>query len=100
MQRTFSHTFNAKVGDNVEFSLPENATTGFLWHINADKALDTLETKEDLPEPGVIGGGYTRKFNVSSKKAGTFKMHAELKQAWDQHEHPAEIHTFEFNFAD
>lgn len=100
MQRTFTHTFNAKVGESVEFSLSENATTGFLWHVDADKALEIIETKEDLPKPGVIGGGHTKKFNFSCQKAGTYKMQAELKQPWDQHEHPAEIHKFEFNFVD
>lgn len=100
MERSFQHQFSAKVGESVSIALPENANTGFIWSVNADDALEIEKDAKDLPEENVVGGGYTRIFNVSTQEAGTFNMQAELKQPWDLHEPPAEIHTFEFNFVD
>lgn len=90
-------TFQSRVGEAVEFSLAENASTGYVWSIKVDDGLEVSETK-DGGHPNSIGGYYSRNFNVCADKVGTYTLTAELRRPWEDTP-PVEVQTFEIGFS-
>lgn len=77
-----------ETGDILQISLPENGTTGYIWHLEGPVAsgasIDDDVVKKDST---AMGAGGTRKIKWLFVKAGTYHLHYELKQAWN----PSEI---------
>lgn len=73
---------SAKVGDTIEISLSENASTGFVWEVDrADKLslIDKTSRKADRPMPGAAG---TAIFRFAFTAAGSGALALKLWQPW------------------
>jgi predicted secreted protein len=57
----------ARVGETIEITLPENPTTGFIWHIDHDDG-GGLVTSDFKPAGGGVGAGGTRTFRITPRR--------------------------------
>ena len=89
--------FQSKVGEAVEFTLPENGSIGYVWSVKADGGLDVSSTLNG-GHPNAIGGYYARNFNVNAENVGVYTLTAELKRPWEDVP-PLEVQTFEIGFS-
>jgi inhibitor of cysteine peptidase len=82
----------AHPSDEIVLRLPENATTGYRWHV--DRAEGILEQEEDdyerppgWDEPGPdvqIGRGGVRRFRFRVCAPGTSRLELKHWQEWDE----------------
>lgn len=74
---------SAHAGDVLEIVLPENATTGYLWH--AEEPVPETEVRPALFQPGgdAIGAGGSRVFEVEPKSAGERTLSFVLRRPGD-----------------
>ncbi|MBA3276782.1 MAG: protease inhibitor I42 family protein [Chloroflexia bacterium] len=77
-------TVESRQGDEIVLRLPENATTGYRWHI--DRADEQFEQTADSyhPEPELrFGSGGVREFRFRARAAGTARLELKHWQAWE-----------------
>ncbi len=86
-------TRQVRVGDTIAFSVEENPTTGFLWHLKlrGDGALLVSDPGVPLagqlgPEEGQshIGQGRTRTFRLTTKEPGETELILSLRRPWEE----------------
>jgi inhibitor of cysteine peptidase len=86
-------TLNVHIGDSIQITLPENASTGYRWDIDG-YTLDQLEkiSKEsNYPKSNpksnqleaVIGSGGTMSFIFQAKSAGKASIGLKYWRAWE-----------------
>lgn len=80
----------ARQGDEIILRLPENATTGYRWHI--DRANGVIEQEQDSYHPDAsiqtdpntqFGRGGVREFRFRANAPGTARLELKLWQAWE-----------------
>ena len=72
------------VGDEVVLRLPENATTGYRWALEAaDANLVDLKEGEYLPVSGATGSGGEAQWTVRAKTAGTAQIRLKRWRQWE-----------------
>lgn len=78
--------------DVLEILLPENGTTGYLWHLDVsiDRSMEVVKD-EFKAKSDALGAGGVRKIHWAFSKPGNFPIRYVLKQAWN----PAEEGKFE-----
>lgn len=65
-------TVDLRVGESVQLTLPENATTGYRWAIDRlDRDVVEEAGSEPHPSRGAIGSGGNVTFDFTAKKAGS-----------------------------
>ena len=76
---------NAKVGDDVVFSLKANMTTGYSWKlVSSDDIEMTKEWYEvDAGREGLCGAGGTQFYQFHCDKAGTYKIVLDYQRSWE-----------------
>ncbi|MEU6553778.1 protease inhibitor I42 family protein [Streptomyces sp. NPDC046915] len=70
-------------GDDIVVRLPENATTGYRWHVESlDGGLEVVA--DDYAPPGEIlpGAGGTRVLRLRPAEAGEARLELVLQQPW------------------
>jgi inhibitor of cysteine peptidase len=70
------------VGDVLVVRVPQNATTGYLWHLVAGDGLTALgdETDSAATAPGSAG---RRTFRVRADEAGERRVGLRLQRPWE-----------------
>jgi len=76
---------DAKVGEDVVFSLKANKTTGYSWALISSDGIDmTKEWYEvDAGREGLCGAGGTQFFKFHCDKAGTYKIVLDYQRSWE-----------------
>ncbi|KKD08702.1 protease inhibitor I42 family protein [Streptomyces sp. WM6386] len=73
------------LGDDVVLRLPENATTGYRWHVERlDGGLEVVAGDYVPPGPLLPGAGGTRELRLRPSKAGQGLLELALKQPWGE----------------
>ena len=75
-------------GDVLVVRLPENATTGYLWHARAGEGLVLLEDEHEEPEDPdrtmrAPGSGHARTFRLRAERAGSWRLDLRLSRPWE-----------------
>jgi len=73
-------------GDEIVLGLPENATTGYRWHVGRSDGLDEKDTGEREGPKGPnpqVGGGGTRKFRFVAKSPGSARLELKHWREWE-----------------
>jgi len=83
-----------RVGETLEISLSENASTGYQWMISAESAqkLDkVLRERESSVEGagGTPGKPGVRHFNFEALGPGTAELELEYRRSWEAGKAPA-----------
>jgi inhibitor of cysteine peptidase len=75
---------DAHVGDTIDVLLPENATTGYQWEVDAPgEALD-VQTSELLPPDDPRAGATGRRHVVVHvSRVGDTRLSMRLRRRWD-----------------
>ena len=71
------------LGDEVVVRLPENATTGYRWHVDGlEGGLEV--TARDYTPPGQLlpGAGGTRELRLRPARTGEGRLELVLRQPW------------------
>ena len=73
-----------KEGDEIVLGLPENASTGYRWHVARSDGLDEQDTgaRSAGPDPQVGSGG-TRKFRLVAKGPGSARLELKHWREWE-----------------
>jgi len=76
-------TVDARVGDTIRLTLPENATTGYRWAI--DRHDDVVEVVAEEPRypANAVGSGGEVGFTFKAKKAGTGEVALKNWRQWE-----------------
>lgn len=70
------------LGDELELRLPENATTGFRWQLDAPDLVQ-LEDRSERATAGALGAGGQRVFTLRADALGEARVDAKLVRAWE-----------------
>jgi len=73
-------------GDEIVLGLPENASTGYRWHVARSDGLDEKEAgeREDPKSPNPqVGGGGRRKFRFVAKGPGSGRLELKHWREWE-----------------
>ena len=83
-QRDKDRTVEIHLGDSVQISLPENATTGFRWAIDRydEEYLEVVATESHYPE-NALGSGGEVSFVFRGKKVGTGEIVLKNWRHWE-----------------
>ena len=83
-QRDTDRTLEIHLGDSVQISLPENATTGFRWAIDRydEEYLEVVATESHYPE-NALGSGGDVSFVFRAKKVGTGEIVLKNWRHWE-----------------
>jgi len=78
----------ARLGDEIVLPLPENATTGYRWHIDrADGLAEQEIAKQQVDsEPGPnpqFGRGGIREFRFRATRPGTARLELKRWREWE-----------------
>jgi inhibitor of cysteine peptidase len=74
----------ARQGDEIVLGLPENASTGYRWHVAHADGLDEKETAGDEAGPSrQPGSGGIRKFRFAAKAAGSARLELVHWRHWE-----------------
>jgi inhibitor of cysteine peptidase len=76
---------NLKIGDDLEVTLPENATTGYRWavdHIDGS-VVDLGSTQPHYPSGGAVGSGGRVTFVFRGDKPGTGAIALKQWRPWE-----------------
>jgi len=78
-------TVEIDVGENLELSLQENATTGYRWEIeNLDNKVISVKDEDYQPSSGgKVGGGGTKKWSLKAIAPGTTEFRLKLWRQWE-----------------
>ena len=77
-------TVDARLGDVVQVSLPENATTGYRWTIDRydEDIIEAIGSEPRYPTGRVASGGEIA-FTFTSKKAGIGEIALKHWRHWE-----------------
>ena len=79
-------TIRVRQGDEIVLGLPENATTGYRWHVARSDGLDEKEMGERERPTGAnpqVGSGGTRKFRFVAKGPGSARLELKHWREWE-----------------
>jgi inhibitor of cysteine peptidase len=83
-------SLEARQGDEIILRLPENATTGYRWHIDRANAVIEQEQTSYHLDPNIqtdpntqFGRGGVREFRFRAKANGTARLELKLWQPWE-----------------
>ncbi len=87
-------TVKLRLGDDITLRLPENATTGYRWHIERAEGLieeAATATEPSAPSPAstsddqnpTIGRGGLRKFHFRTTKVGQGRLALKYYREWE-----------------
>ena len=73
------------VGDDIEVSLPENATTGYRWAVDRtdDAVVNLVSTRPNYPSGGAVGSGGQVSFVFRGGKPGTGAIALKQWRPWE-----------------
>lgn len=72
------------VGQDLVVRLPENRTTGYRWSFDLpEEGLELADDSYAPPDPGRPGAGGTRTVRLRVTRAGTHRVAAALRRAWE-----------------
>jgi len=75
---------DAHVGDTIELTLPETATTGFGWDVNEHSNSLTVQTSDLVPPEELrAGAAGTRRIVVRADQPGRARLSVTLRRAWE-----------------
>ncbi|PZA12939.1 chagasin [Rhodopseudomonas palustris] len=97
-----AETLRLAVGGDATFSLKENPSTGYRWHLDtkASRDLDLIEISDagyhqgagDVVHQPVVGVPGMRSFRIMARKAGTATAVFDYLRDWEN-QAPAQRHT-------
>ncbi len=78
-------------GDVLVVRLPENATTGYLWHARTGEGLTLLDDEPDEPDETdhperamrAPGAGRTRTLRFRADSTGSWRLDLRLSRPWE-----------------
>jgi len=77
-------TVEVDVGENLELSLPENATTGYRWEIeNLDNKVISVKDEDYQPSSGKVGSGGAKKWSLKAVAPGKTECRLKLWRQWE-----------------
>ena len=78
-------SISAKVGDVITISANTNPSTGYSWtDPDVSEGLKILGTGGySDAEPGLVGAGGFRYWNITAEEAGTYTFTTEYKRPWE-----------------
>jgi predicted secreted protein len=72
-----------RLADDVVVRLPENATTGYQWHlVTVEGGLEVADSDYEPPGRVVPGAGGTRVLRLRPTKVGDGRLELVLRQPW------------------
>ena len=76
-------TIDLRVGDAITLRLPENASTGYRWAVDAADA-NLIEIKEGdyVSQSKMPGGGGERQWSIQAKAAGSAQLKLKRWREW------------------
>jgi|SRR4051794_34079171 len=93
-------TVEAKVGDTLELTLPENATTGFQWEPGETSGVVAIETSELVPPNDArAGAAATRHVVARAMQPGNDRLTLRLRRSWEPPEKTEDTFTVEIAVA-
>ena len=83
-ERDSGRTVDVRVGEKLQISLPENASTGYRWEIDQcdEEFIEPLGSEAHYSGPAVGSGGETV-FSFQGKKAGTGGIALKNWRRWE-----------------
>jgi predicted secreted protein len=73
------------LGDDVVLRLPENATTGYRWHVESLQGGLEVAASDYAPPGGPLpGAGGTRELRLRPTEAGQGRLELVLRQPWGE----------------
>jgi len=73
------------LGDDVVLRLPENATTGYRWHVeNLQGGLEVTASHYAPPGALLPGAGGMRELRLRPTEAGQGRLELALRQPWGE----------------
>jgi inhibitor of cysteine peptidase len=87
------HTIDVPVGQTIEISLPENATTGFRWDItsNGEPTLRLLHDDRQAPARAQPGAGGMHRWQWQAQQAGAGDVALAYRRHWEAKAAPARV---------
>ncbi len=77
-------TVEVSVGDNLELSLPENATTGYRWELeNVDSKVVAIKEEDYKPSSGAVGSGGSKNWSLKAVAPGKTECRLKLWRPWE-----------------
>lgn len=67
-------------GQTFALELPETAGTGFRWHLETQ--LEVVRSEYAPAESGRAGGGGVRRFVLTARSPGDYRVEAVLRRGW------------------
>lgn len=73
------------VGDTLHIELKDNPTTGYVWALDplSTDALELLASEYLAAEPGSVGGGGRRVFQLLAKRPGEMTVTLKRQRRWE-----------------
>jgi predicted secreted protein len=83
-ERDNGSRIDVQVGDTIELTLPETATTGFGWDVNEHGESLTVQSSEVVPPEGLRAGAQgARRIVVRADQPGRGRLSLSLRRAWE-----------------
>ncbi len=77
-------TFESRVGETVVLRLPENASTGYRWAVDAvDASLVEIEEGEYVSTSKTMGGGGEAQWLIKAKAPGVTRLKLKRWRQWE-----------------
>ena len=74
---------SVSVGDAVTLRLPENASTGYVWSVDAGEGLSTEDDRMVPDAEAAPGAGGEHVIRLRARLAGTWEVLLRLERAWE-----------------
>ena len=71
------------VDDVLEWQLPENASTGYLWSITLDDGLIVEDDQAEPPASATPGAAGQHLFRVRARQPGEWSVRLRLARQWE-----------------
>ena len=72
-----------EVDDVLEWQLPENASTGYLWSITVDDGLIVEDDQAEPPASATPGAAGQHLFRVRARRPGEWSVRLRLARQWE-----------------
>lgn len=96
-------SIEARLGDEIVLRLPENATTGYRWHIDqadglAEQKIAEQQVESFPPDPNPqFGRGGVREFRFRASGPGTARLELKRWREWEGESSVVERFTVDIN---